>query len=90
MICWAVPSSLGAKGLESVCTDPAAGAWGEGASWSEGGSDRGMTSMASAAGKQRERSREVFLFLIERTRRHSFNTDCSFLTADLILGKTAD
>lgn len=52
MICWAVPSSLGAWCLESVWADPVESDWDEGGSRPVVGSDRGMTSMASAAERQ--------------------------------------
>lgn len=48
MICWAVPSSLGPRDLESV-----ENVWDEGASEPVVGSDRGMTSMASAVVTER-------------------------------------
>lgn len=55
MICWAVPSSLGPRDLESVWADPVGSVWDEGASGPVVGSDRGMTSMASAAQTEGEK-----------------------------------
>lgn len=53
MICWAVPSSLGPRDLESVWADPVENVWDEGDSEPVVGSDRGMTSMASAVETER-------------------------------------
>lgn len=55
MICWAVPSSLGTRALESVWADPVENIWDEGASEPIVGSDRGTTSMASAVKTEREK-----------------------------------
>lgn len=55
MICWAVPSSLGPRDMESVWADPVGSVWDEGASGPVVGSDRGMTSMASAAETEGEK-----------------------------------
>lgn len=51
MICWAVPSSLGPRDIASVWADPLVSVWDEGASRPVVASDRGTTSMASAAEK---------------------------------------
>lgn len=60
MICCAVPSSLGTRGLESLWPDPVESDWDESASGPVVGSDRGMTSMASAAEREREREEDQY------------------------------
>ena len=55
MICRAVPSSLGPRGLVSAWADPVECDWEETASKPVVGSVRGMTSMASAEDTQREK-----------------------------------
>lgn len=68
MICWAVPSSLGPKGWESFWADPLDSDWDEGAASRPAvGSDKGMTSMASAA-EGRDQHGDVVLNMKETFR----------------------
>lgn len=59
MICWAVASSLGTRGLESVWPDPVNSIWDEEASRPAAGSDRGMSSIAYAAEKKKVQNSDV-------------------------------